>query len=449
MEWNKLLSAKRLGSPHRGEKINERSAFQVDFDRIVFSSDFRLLQDKTQVFPLPESDYVRNRLTHSLECSCVGRSLGAMIGKEIVARHQLKDIHSSDFGATVAAACLAHDIGNPPFGHSGEDCIRYWFNNSEFKDDHNLSEAERTDLAFYEGNAQGFRILANVHNPERSGGMQLTVTTLATFMKYPQESTYMKQPKKEREFKKFGFFQAEKELFREVAEELELKVLADFQWARHPLTYIVEAADDICYCVIDFEDGFNSGLISYNEIVDYFVALIESGGKTIDIDRINSSTNSKNNRIEMLRAMAINAQINQCYDVFLDNESAILEGNYKSSLTDDIPAASIRNDIINESVEKIYREQSILEIEAAGFEVFPNLLNYFINAVMKDDLHSKKINQLLPIEIQKRLKAMDSIYQTILSIIDFTSAMTDSSAVALYRKIKGISLPSQAYNKGL
>ena len=286
MNWKKLLNNNRLGikKSSSNSSLDGRSQFQKDFDRIVFSPAFRRLQDKTQVFPLPESDFVHTRLTHSLEVSVVGRSLGNLVGERILERDTRlkKEFTKFHFGEVVAAACLAHDIGNPPFGHSGEDAISEFFKKGNGKDFEELIDDEKkwNDLINYEGNAQGFRIITTLQNPDVKGGLRLTYSTLGAFTKYPKESftpEALKKLKKKKAYNKFGFFQAEKEIFKEVAEATGLdfkKNIEDYWWCRHPLTFLVEAADDICYRIMDLEDGFRLSLISFTETEDLMIPLV-------------------------------------------------------------------------------------------------------------------------------------------------------------------------------
>ena len=242
----------------------ERTAFQQDYDRIVFTSAFRRMKDKTQVFPLSKSDYVRTRLTHSLEASCVGRSLGALVGREIIARHELKNVESGDFGAIVAAACLAHDIGNPPFGHAGEDAIREWFRNSGLLERHPFTPAQRADFEHYEGNAQGFRIVTRLQNPANPG-LQLTSAVLAAFTKYPRPSSVATELDG-KSGKKFGFFQQDIDNFRQVARSTGLvERIPGTAWRRHPLAFLVEVADDTCYLIVDLEDAARLGFVPYKD----------------------------------------------------------------------------------------------------------------------------------------------------------------------------------------
>lgn len=444
MYWEKLLSNKRLCQETPGNFRDDRTAFQVDYDRIVFSSAFRRLQDKTQVFPLAESDYVRTRLTHSLEVSCIARSLGINVGNEIINRHKLTDIHSSDFGTILATAALAHDLGNPPFGHSGEDAIRNWFNKSSVIKSIRkyFSRKELCDFQNYEGNAQGFRLLTVLQMPEHKGGMRLTYSTLAAFVKYPVESILIKKDGPISR-KKYNFFQSEKELFKEVAENTGLirKDKKNYSWARHPLAFLIEASDDICYHIIDFEDGYREGLLKYQEIKDLYSAIIAD-------ERINYADQLKDERskVEYLRAKAIQKLVEEIKESFLENESEILRGEFNSELISIIPSTPYLKRIIERSVESVYSNSRVLEIEAAGFEVANGLLELFFESVMdyynhgrKASAQSKKIMQIIPVQFHPHHSF--SYYEILMNILDYFSGMTDSYAVSLYKKLKGISLP--------
>lgn len=452
MQWEKLLSPARLGQAREERFEPQRSPFQRDYDRIVFSSAFRRLQDKTQVFPLAQSDYVRTRLTHSLEASCVGRSLGTAVGAHIVERYRLSHVHSSDIGAAVAAACLAHDIGNPPFGHSGEDAIRYWFENSKVaKKLHaelKQNPAHFHDFERFEGNAQGFRILARLQMPDRRGGFQLTCVTLGAFAKYPGRSFPKREVGDQRaSTKKFSFFEAEADLFAEVADRTGL-IPGGSGWRRHPLAFLVEAADDICYRLVDFEDGVRLGLIGFQEACDAY-------GEVIDNPRLMGNAgqiHGEQERIEFLRAVAIGKVIEQVEAVFLAQEEAILAGEFDRSLIGCTAAAGPLEAIVRRSATRLYAHPRGLEIEAAGYEVIGGLLDLFVEAVEalaaegKKDL-SPRWRNLLPLVPEAfigpgRIPAPDA-YTRLLRICDYVSGMTDSFAVSLYKKLRGISLPGQ------
>ena len=321
MNWEQLLSLKRFGDTNkrlRKEQDETRLGFEVDFDRIIFSSEFRSLQDKTQVIPLSQTDFVHTRLTHSLEVSVVGRSLGRQVGLKLIEKYpHLKETHgyqTNDFGAIVATAALAHDIGNPPFGHSGEKAIGEFFKTGKGKQfQSQLKEKEYTDLCDFEGNANGFKILTQSRNG-REGGLRLSCATLGAFTKYPKESL----PKKETQHiadKKYGFFQSEKEAFVNVAKELGLKPTRtgkDISFARHPLSFLVEAADDICYTIIDFEDGINLELIQEEFALEYLINLVRG---SINTSKYNALTNTQD-RVSYLRALAINTLINEAVTIF-------------------------------------------------------------------------------------------------------------------------------------
>lgn len=449
MDWNKLLSHKRLGKPKAEESL-DRSYFQRDFDRIVFSSAFRRLQDKTQVYPLAESDYVRTRLTHSLEVSCVGRSLGSIVGKRIIERHQLHNIDYSEFGSIVASACLAHDIGNPPLGHSGEEAIQNWFMDSDIGKEiiNDLTVTQREDFLKFEGNAQGFRVLSRLQSPDNTGGMQLTCATLAAFTKYPRESFVEGRIEdlKRKSAKKFGFFQDDKQLFSEVADEVGLlKIHNDHAWwCRHPLAFLVEAADDITYTIIDFEDGYRLGHISFQEVSDILIELLKGENlesyQTIQADK---------EKIEYLRAKSINKLIFEVCNVFWEQEDLILLGKYDKALTKDIPSAANLDRIVSISKKKAYCARNVLEIEAAGFQVLGELIRYFITSV--NDVaknaeralpRSKKLIELIPEQyLGDDRKPDNDQYSRLIKITDFVSGMTDTFAVSLYKKLSGISLP--------
>ena len=446
MNWQQLLSADRLGRKKPGHREPARSDFQRDSDRIIFSSAFRRLQDKTQVFPLAENDFARTRLTHSLEVASVGRSLGTRVGAEICARHNLarEELHASDFGAIVHAAALGHDLGNPPFGHSGEDAIQHWFTSDS---PHaraartGLSEAEAADMERYEGNAQGFRILTRLQMPDNSGGLQLTSATLGSFTKYPHASLLGPVPHVGASLKKFGYFQSEHEHFAEIAQHCGLIQRAPECWARHPLAFLVEAADDICYRLVDFEDGARLGHLSYETVRDAFLSIIRRHPRDLD------GMTSRKAALEMLRAMAIGECLSQCTAAFLDNEAGLLAGKFDTPLTDVIPAAPALREIQKVSRETIYSTDRGVQIEIAGYEVLGGLLDIFMSAVNDIATHgdqasnrSRKLASQLPAECVHAARGTGP-YERLMRMLDFVSGMTDSYAVALYRRVKGIALP--------
>lgn len=447
MEWEQLLSLKRQGDTNkrlRKEQDETRLGFEVDYDRIIFSSEFRSLQDKTQVIPLSKTDFVHTRLTHSLEVSVVGRSLGRKVGQKLLDNYpHLQSIHGyqiNDFGAIVAAAALAHDIGNPPFGHSGEKAIGEFFktgNGKRFKDE--LTRKEYQDLCDFEGNANGFKILTESRQG-RDGGLRLSYATLGAFMKYPKESL-PKKPSNHIADKKYGFFQSDKETFIEVANELKLKQTRkgdDLSYARHPLTFLVEAADDICYTIIDFEDGINLGLIQEEFALEYLINLVKDA---INRDNYNSLSNTED-RISYLRALAINTLINESVDIFMKHEKSILNGEFEKALLDVSNYKAQINDVIKISVQNIYNSKEVIDKEIVGHAVINELLNIFISSIYELHLgklsnYSKLILKIFPKTIDLE---QDMLYNKIMGVCNYISKLSDSNAMLVHRKIKGTHL---------
>jgi len=439
VNWHTLLSSQRLGQTAT-TSVQSRSAFEQDYDRIIFSHPFRRLQDKTQVHPLPEQDFVHTRLTHSLEVSSVGRSLGKRVGEIILQRHPelAKEFSLFDFGAIVAAASLAHDLGNPPFGHAGEDAISDFFVHHDLGKSFRakVSEAEWTDLVKFEGNAQGFRILN-----KNQYGLKLTYATLGAFTKYPCPAYFPTRDKSMRSQKKFGFFQSERAIFSDVAKQLQLIPGSDLNWFRHPLAFLVEAADDICYSIIDLEDGCSLGLISYTEATELFTGVItKSRSKLGKLDTLSSLPE----KIGYLRALAIGDLMNECSTLFLDHEADILSAKFDESLSDHCTSTNGLKDIIKISVEKIYRARNVIEIEASGHAVLPGLLEEFVLGgihLMKRDATRKYENLvlLLPEEIRNAIRQHpENDYHMLRHIVDFVSGLTDRHALSLYKRIKGV-----------
>lgn len=447
MNWENLFSTKRFGAKTSAAAATGRSEFESDFDRVVFSSAFRRMQDKTQVVPLPESDFVHTRLTHSLEVSCVGRSLGKIVGEKILEKYPaLKNkINAADFGSIVAAASLAHDIGNPPFGHSGERAISEYFINGPGASFHpKLIEEEWKDLINFEGNANGFRILTNL-NFGTEGGIKLTYTTLAAFTKYPVASFLSRKIQDRTSQKKYGFFNSEKNIFAAIAEELQLPKLDKYSWCRHPLAFLVEAADDICYRIIDFEDGVRLGLIHLKDAEEKLRALIKD--EPFD-EKYFNLINDEKEQIAYLRAKTINSLVKKLSKIFLLNEEKILLGEFDKSLISQLDVCEKLEEIKKITRKYVYHSQQVLKIESAGFNVIARLLDLFINAVNEahaanndsslNYYHSKMLCELLPSQYLGKNRNPDGdLFMRILRICDFVSGMTDSYAISLHRKLLG------------
>ncbi|MBT8262116.1 MAG: deoxyguanosinetriphosphate triphosphohydrolase [Bacteroidia bacterium] len=443
MQWEELLSLRKHGDTKkriRNEENLTRSGFEVDFDRIIFSAAFRSLQDKTQVIPLSKTSFVHTRLTHSLEVSVVGRSLGRQVGSAIIEKHPyLRKIHGyevNDFGAIVAAAALAHDIGNPPFGHSGEKAIGDYFKNGKgrrFME--SMSEKEYQDLIDFEGNANGFKILTETKNGVK-GGLRLTYATLGAFTKYPKESL-PKKPTAHIADKKFGFFQGDKSFFDEVAKNLGLISRGnsgDLSYCRHPLAYLVEAADDICYTIIDFEDGINLGWITEETALEYLINLVKD---RINTDNYTALTQTKD-RLAYLRSLAIGTLISEAVDVFIANENAMLNGTFEDDLLSHSRYKAQIDDIISESIQKIYKSSEVVDKEIAGYNILNTLLDGFTTAC---ENHYKgqatHYDSLLLRSLDTPLPAEASVYEYTMFCCSYISMLTDGNALQLFQKIKG------------
>ena len=439
MEWERLMSPQRVGETYRAQDDEIRTRFDQDYDRIIFSHPFRKLQDKTQVFPLPEHDFVHTRLTHSLEVSSVGRSLGKEVGKVLIDRHGLQ-LSTHHFGGVVAAASLAHDLGNPPFGHSGEEGISAYFTTpSGARLQTMVAGEEWVELNRFEGNAQGFRIL----NHERYGGLRLTSATLAAFTKYPKTAS-SPSDKSRRSQKKYGICTSDLQLYRALAQEMEIPEVSRDVFLRHPLSFLVEAADDICYHVIDLEDGCRLGLVTLDETVELLSAIIGDRFSAEKFEKIPS----KEEKLGLLRAMTIHQLITEAVSCFLDHEEGILSGDFDRSLTDEMPSTPVMNRIIDLSIDRIYRARQVVEREAAGFEIIEKLMQAFCEAMVQEHFDKSRKNprlraiyRLLPPDYHQLLAREDSLYHHLQLIVDFVSGLTDKSAVNLYKTISGVTLP--------
>lgn len=457
MKWQQLYSSQRSGSEfkERTSPQNIRTSFVRDYDRIIFSSAFRRLQNKTQVFPLPGAVFVHNRLTHSLEVSSVGRSLGKAAGDLIADKYpdesnQFKEFYRYELPSVIAAGCLAHDIGNPPFGHSGEDAIRIFFNELEGEAkkrfESELSKAQQKDLLYFEGNANAFRTLTHNFNEDKPGGFQLTYATLASIVKYPCDSLHGFD-KKNLVTKKSGFFSTELHTYQHLAEVLSIPRLQNKEniYARHPFVFLVEAADDICYRIIDFEDAYKLGIISLNSITSFFLSFFDNEedydarGK---IEKTFKEIKDDNKKIQFLRARIINLLVQKLCNIFMEQEPQLLAGTLNKSLIDLLPEDHLKiiKQIDNYSYENIYNHRSVVEIELAGYSVIGHLLKEFVYAVMNPtSTKAKKLKNLIPSQFVINDKP-DQLFTNLQSVTDFIAGMTDLYAVDLYRKMKGISI---------
>lgn len=420
MTWNRLLSSVRLGTAEHRTASNKRSEFERDYDRILFSKPFRRLMDKTQVFPMPDNDHIHNRLIHSLEVASVGRSMGRIVGS------RMEPERSVEIGDVVASACLMHDLGNPPFGHAGEDAIASWFGQAD-KQLRKLSPPQREDLRKFEGNAQTFRAVARLHMYSEDGGMRLTHAVLAAAAKYPCPSTSDAH-------KKFNFFTSDKELFRDVAEGVGLLPSKD-GWVRHPLAYLVEAADDLCYHVMDFEDGCILGLIDKEKARAGLLALANSNGGISNGGISNEEIS--NEEISHLRALAINEVIQQVAEKFLDHEDEMLSGTELGALVDSIPASAALKEIRELSVEYCYKAEQVVRVELAGYEVLGGLLDFLVPAALAEtpSKRQKKLRTLIG-----KFKSSGPPYDRLLYVTDFLAGLTDRCAVQLFRELRGTQL---------
>ena len=444
MDWERLISAKRLGmegieSVHK----DDRSAFLRDYDRLIFSAPFRRLQNKTQVFPLPGSVFVHNRLTHSLEVACVGRSLGNNVARALIGkRPELAETNIQEIGNIVSAACLAHDMGNPPFGHSGEKAISAYFTEGKgqnLKEQFTHNPAQWTDIINFEGNANAFRLLAHQFIGRRKGGFAMTYATLASIVKYPY-SSYVANGKH-----KFGFFDSEAPIFAKIADELGIIRLSEpgqpLNYVRYPLVWLVEAADDICYLLMDLEDAHKLKIFSTEKTIGLMMEFLKPEVQAHARSIIDMVTDV-NEQVSYLRSKLVGLLVEECTQVFLENEQAILDGTFSGSLIKHISDTPRQAYIkcAELSKEKIYRSRDVLEVELAGFRIISTLLDLMVEAVQNPDREYSKL-LIDRVSSQYDIKAED-IYNRIQAVLDYISGMTDVYALDIYRKINGNSLPA-------
>ena len=442
MSWDRLISDCRFGLEHRQPKPETRTDFQRDYDRLIFSPPFRRLQNKTQVFPLPGRIFVHNRLTHSLEVSCLGRSLGTEVGRHICAREPELKADYADFGAIVSAACLAHDMGNPPFGHAGERAISAFFLEGEGQKwiEQVRSEGNRwQDFAHFEGNANTLRLLTHGFRGRRHGGFVLTYSTLAAIVKYPYSSLSAGKDGK------FGFFATEEESYQRIATHLGIPQLSKegepLRFARHPLVYLVEAADDICYQIMDLEDAYKMSLLTKSEITDLLRAFLVEGQQD-SVNRVMGQVADDNEQVAYLRSLAIGNLVDASLQTFFEHEDEIMRGCFQSSLIKSLPTplAEAYRAARERAFEKIYFAKSVLDIEFAGFRIFSQILDTLIDAQMHaDKAYSRLWFSRIPTQYDM---GRPDMYGKVQSALDYISGMTDVYALELYRKFTGMSLPA-------
>lgn len=429
MDWNRLLATTRLGRGAEDAVRDARSEFQRDADRIVFCSAFRRLQDKTQVHPLAEIDYVRTRLTHSLEVASVGRSLGTLAGGVVREFEGREPLPPAEFGNVVAAACLAHDIGNPPFGHPGEDAIRAWFLGAGTAYLAGLTLQQVQEFTLFEGNAQGFRILTRLQHPQNDGGLQLTHATLAAFTKYPRRTGVAAAGGAGA--RKHGFLEAEAGAFAEVAAQTGLVPAGEDAWCRHPLAHLMEAADDICYHVIDLEDGYRVGLMDFATAEALVLPLATAHGAN-PLGHGYARLEDDKARLEYLRARAINHLVDAVVDAFRENYEALLAGTLADDLVARCRYATELARIYEVSMHRIYRSGQVMEVHEHGTAALHTVLAHAVDAAMcgRATGADPSIDALARVAADEYTR-----YERLLRATDFVAGMTDSYALTLAERL--------------
>ena len=443
MNWQQLISNKRLGQEHRHpERHDDRTEFKRDYDRLIFSAPFRRLQNKTQVFPLPGSIFVHNRLTHSLEVASVGMSLGNDVAAQLTKKHpELKDQLFQEIGQIVATACLAHDLGNPPFGHSGEKAIQSFFTEGAGYDlQRQVSANFWNDLTHFEGNANAFRLLTHQFKGRRPGGFVMTYSTLASIVKYPFSSSAAGKKGK------FGFFDEEKDIYQRVADELGIICLSKpgepLRYVRHPLVYLVEAADDICYEIMDIEDAHKLKILSYQETEDLLLGFFDEENRQKILNRITKEQlEDTNEKVVYMRACVIGKLENECAKTFVEHEEEILNGTFEGSLIDHINELQrgAYKRCAKLSMERIYRSRPVLDVELSGYKIMATLMEQMTEAVMHPDRYYSQ--QLIDRVSSQYDINSDDLETRMMAVIDYIAGMTDVYALDVYQKINGISLP--------
>ena len=443
MNWQQLISNKRLGQEHRhAERHDDRSEFKRDYDRLIYSAPFRRLQNKTQVFPLPGSVFVHNRLTHSLEVSSLGQSLGNDVCTRLKQKHpELANTLFEEIDTIVSAACLAHDMGNPPFGHSGEKAIQTFFTEGEGKQlKSTVSSQFWDDITHFEGNANAFRLLTHRFFGRRQGGFVMTYSMLASIVKYPFSSSLAGR------YGKFGFFQTEAEDYRKIADELGLicksKPGEPLKYARHPLVYLVEAADDICYEIMDIEDAHKLKILSFEETTRLLLGFFDEDMRREITERIREEGVTDNNeQIVYMRASVIGKLENECVRTFVEHEEEILNGTFNGSIIDHI--APLQREAYRRcteiSYQKIYHSKPVLDIELSGYKIMETLMSVFVEAAVNPKrFYSQQL--IRRVSSQYDIHS-DDVETRIMAVIDYISGMTDVYALDIYQKIKGVALP--------
>jgi dGTPase len=443
MNWLQLISNKRLGQEHRHpQRHDDRTEFKRDYDRLIFSAPFRRLQNKTQVFPLPGSVFVHNRLTHSLEVACVGMSLGNDVSRRLIEKHpELDNTLFNEIGQIVAAACLAHDMGNPPFGHSGEKAIQTFFTEGPGSDlQREVSHGFWDDITHFEGNANAFRILTHQFKGRRAGGFVMTYSMLSSIVKYPFSSSAAGNKGK------FGFFNSERNIYRKIADELGIFCVSQpgepLRYVRHPLVYLVEAADDICYEIMDLEDAHKLKILSFNEVSSLLLGFFDEDQQKHILQRIeDEGLSDDNEKVVYLRSCAIGKLESECVAAFVNNEEAILCGTFNDSLVQHI-SPSVKEayqHCCRLSKVRIYRSKPVLDVELSGYKIMETLMEGFVEAVQYPDrFYSKQL--ISRVSTQYDIDSPD--FETrLMAVIDYISGMTDVYALDIYQKISGIALP--------
>ena len=444
MDWQQLISSKRLGQEHRHiERHDDRSEFKRDYDRLIFSAPFRRLQNKTQVFPLPGSVLVHNRLTHSLEVASVGMSLGNDVAARIISerRPELRGTLFEEIGQIVSTACLAHDLGNPPFGHSGEKAIQTFFTEGEGRAlQQQVSEAFWSDITHFEGNANGFRLLTHQFKGRRPGGFVMTYSTVASIVKYPYSSLAPSRKGK------FGFFVSEQPIWQRLAEEMGIRQLSapgePLRYARHPLVYLVEATDDICYEIMDLEDAHKLKIVSYDTVSQLFLDFFDPDTQQKILQRIHDEQlTDENEKVVYLRACVIGKLENECVNAFVEHEDEILDGTFSGSLVDHISTRQREayEHCATLSEERIYRSRPVLDVELSGYQIMATLMQKMTDAVMNPQRYYSQ--QLIGRVSSQYDITADDLETRLMAVIDYISGMTDVYALDVYQKINGISLP--------